>query len=102
MAGRADNSYESELESSNFGSIKTLLGICAVGLLAIFFLMPVIEDGTDKIVTMAIKNNTDDVVTGSVESEPEVRRYTVRQSVLQSDPSVPCIIYEDGTQEGGC
>ncbi|MEM1040619.1 MAG: hypothetical protein AAGI12_14245 [Pseudomonadota bacterium] len=45
----------------------------------------------------------DATVTGTVAAKPQrVKRYTIRRSVLQKDPNTPCIVYEDGTQEGGC
>jgi len=48
----------------------------------------------------------DATVTGSVGTQPRpakrTKRYTIRRSVLQKNPNTPCIIFEDGSREGGC
>lgn len=90
-----------ELDPKGFSSTQAALGFCALGLLAGLVVTPLV--GTDtQVVSTDITGAIDRTVTGSIADTGEARRYTIRQSVMQRDPNVPCIIFEDGTQEGGC
>lgn len=90
-----------ELDPKGFSSTQAALGFCALGLLAGLIVTPFVGTQT-QLVSTEITGAVDRTVTGSISTGEETRRYTIRQSVMQRDPSVPCIIYEDGTQEGGC
>lgn len=96
---------DEEVDPSGFSSFQAALGFCALGVLGALVLAPLADKGAQHIGVLASsQDGIDRTVTGAVEpAKPdEVRRYTIRRSVLQRDPSQDCIIYEDGTEEGGC
>lgn len=97
----AEDTMSEELDPDGFSSTQTALGFCALGLLGILFLTPVLSGGA-QIVSNELTGGIDRTVTGSIGKTDNTLRYTIRQSVMQSDPSVPCIIFEDGSQQGGC
>ena len=83
---------------------KTILGVCALGLLAALFLTPLLDSGAQRLARFSpIGNNgIDTTVTGSIKKADTRKRYIIRRSVMQKRPAEPCYIYEDGTREGGC
>ena len=84
--------------------IKLCLGFGAVAIAGGLFLTPVLDSGSEyasgepKVVYPGI----DPITTAGVPSKRATKRYTIRRSVLQKDPSEPCLIYEDGSREGSC
>jgi hypothetical protein len=95
------------------GSLRNALAFGALGLLAALVLAPALDNRPVSLATISdddLPIGIDRTVTGSVRpaADPVVEppqgtlRYTIRRSVVQSDPSEPCYIYEDGTSHGGC
>ncbi len=84
--------------------IKLCLGFGAVAVASALFLTPVLDSGSEfangdpKVVYPGI----DPITTAGISSNRATKRYTIRRSVLQKDPSEPCLIYEDGSREGSC
>jgi hypothetical protein len=84
--------------------IKLCLGFGAVAIAGALFLTPVLDsgsqyaDGDPEVIYPGI----DPITTAGVSSQRRTQRYTIRRSVLQQDPSTPCLIYEDGRREGNC
>lgn len=105
---------DAELDPQGFSSLQMALGFCALGALGALLVAPLMADGAARIGILADSDGgIDTTVVGSITSggassasplisPDETRTYTIRRSVLQADPTVDCIIYDDGTQEGGC
>ena len=86
-------------------SLRTALGFSVLGLLAALFLAPVLESGTQSLAWFANGGSNspiDQTVTGSVDETGGTRTYIIRRSVMQKDPTRPCIVYQDGTTEPDC
>ena len=113
--------YEKELDQQqqqieqlvSGGAVRSALAFGALGLLAAFILAPALDSGSVNIAASSnddLPGGIDRTVTGSITpvATPEVQRprgtvrYTIRRSVIQSNPSEPCYIYEDGTTQGDC
>ena len=95
------------------GALRSALAFGALGLLAALILAPALDNGSVNVAATSSDDlpvGIDRTVTGSITSAatPEVQhprgtvRYTIRRSVIQSNPSEPCYIYEDGTTQGDC
>lgn len=84
--------------------IKLCLGFGAVAVAGALFLTPVLDDGSQYANgnPEVIYPGIDPITTAGVPSSRRTKRYTIRRSVLQRDPSEPCLIYEDGRREGSC
>lgn len=92
-------------ELTGFSTVQVTVGFCVLGLLGALFLTPILDSGAQRLAGAAESlspGGFDRTVTGSINKPSRTKRYTIRRSVMQKDPSVPCIIYEDGTREGGC
>lgn len=113
--------YEKELDQQqrqieqlvSGGAVRTALAFGALGLLAALILAPALDSGSVNVAASSsddLPGEIDRTVTGSITpaATPEVQpprgtvRYTIRRSVIQSNPSEPCYIYEDGTSHGDC
>lgn len=108
MAGFGKRKRDEQDQIDNLTGISTIkvaVGFCIAGLAAAVFLTPVLDIGSERFdlsQRAKITGPVDTTVTGAIEKAKTSRRYTIRRSVMQKDPSVPCYIFEDGTREGGC
>lgn len=95
------------------GALRSALAFGVLGLLAALILTPALDNSSVDIAASSdddLPGGIDRTVTGSISpgTTPEVAppkgtvRYTIRRSVIQSNPSEPCYIYEDGTSHGDC
>ena len=95
------------------GAVRTALAFGVLGLLAALILTPALDNGSVNVAARSVDDLPGDIdrtVTGSItpSAAPEANRskgtvrYTIRRSVIQSNPSEPCYIYEDGTSHGDC
>ena len=104
--GKRKREEQNQIDSlTGISTIKLAIGFCAAGLAAAMFLTPLLDIGSERFALSqraAISGPVDRTVTGAIEKAKTVRRYTIRRSVMQKDPSRPCYIFEDGTMEGGC
>ena len=84
--------------------IKLCLGFGAVAIAGALFLTPVLDNGSEYANghPEVIYQGVDPITTAGVPSKRGATRYTIRRSVLQQDPSAPCLIYADGRREGDC
>lgn len=76
--------------------IALLFGSAAI---AIALIAAPIADNKSRQLGIAGPQSLDRIVTGSAESQ---RIYTIRRSVLQSDPHSICIIQANGERSGAC
>ncbi|MEO1398154.1 MAG: hypothetical protein AAFU56_04710 [Pseudomonadota bacterium] len=90
--------------SGGFTTLQAAGAFAVMALLAAIFVPGVYgEPGQRFAAFRGDPTTVDATITGSVEGKPKrTKRYTIRRSVLQKDPNKPCIIFEDGTREGGC
>ena len=112
--------YEKELDQQqqqieqlvSGGAVRSALAFGALGLLAALILTPALDNGSVNVAASSsedLPGDIDRTITGSISpaAAPPERsrgtvRYTIRRSVIQSNPSEPCYIYEDGTSHGDC
>ncbi|MEM8751206.1 MAG: hypothetical protein AAGF28_12975 [Pseudomonadota bacterium] len=101
---------------SGFSALHVALGFAALGLLSLVFLTPAVDRAAQRMALQYLNNGSvDNITTGSVRrsadrppvngasrSRGQTRRYTIRRSVLNKNPSEPCIIYDDGARSGNC
>ena len=93
---------------SGIPTVRLALGFCTLGLLAALFLTPLLDTAAEKLAGLGADEERvgiDRTVTGSVtptQRTDRPRRYIIRRSVMQKNPSAPCFLYEDGTREGEC
>ncbi|MEP1205726.1 MAG: hypothetical protein ABJM29_11985 [Rhizobiaceae bacterium] len=111
--GKRREAQREEIEQLNGGGVLRMAFVFGIlGLITALALAPALNDGSIDLAFFADENlgsPIDRTVTGSVQpaegavSLPDgTSRYTIRRSVLQSNPAEPCYIFEDGTQQGGC
>ena len=74
-----------------FGSIAVALALIVV---------PAV-DHPAKVAVADTADGIDPIITGST-TIPDIRRYTLRRSVLDGPRSGPCLLFPDGTQRGKC
>lgn len=103
---KAEIAEEEQLNTlTGFSTTKIAVGFCVAGLLAALFLTPVLDTGAQRLAFVqrsTLPNQIDTTVTGAIEKAKTSRRYIIRRSVMQKNPSQPCYIFEDGSREGGC
>lgn len=76
-----------------FGSIAVALALIIVPA----------ADRQAKLAAAGAAEGLDPVLTGSTAAAtPDIRRYTLRRSVLDDSRSEPCLMFPDGTQRGKC
>lgn len=104
--GKRQRAEQEQIDDlAGISNAKIAIGFCVAGLAAAVFLTPLLDMGADKLALgqrLAVSGPIDTTVTGAIEKAKKSRRYTIRRSVMQRDPSQPCYIFEDGTREGGC
>ncbi|MEE9314456.1 MAG: hypothetical protein V3V02_07385 [Rhizobiaceae bacterium] len=102
---------EQELDPSNFSSVQTAIGFSVLGLVGALLFSVTMGDDFEKIASIFPSDDNQDMgidrtIVGSISKsgskKGKVKRYTVRQSVLQSRGSALCIIQADGSQKGDC
>ncbi|MEL6968384.1 MAG: hypothetical protein AAGM04_13480 [Pseudomonadota bacterium] len=91
-------------DARGFSTLQAALGFAAIAVVAGMFIPELYSRKDAKLASFQTAAGIDRTVTGTIaDSKPKrVRRYTVRRSIWQKDPSKPCIIYDDGSREGGC
>lgn len=78
-------------------NVALLFGTAIIALTLI--VTPLVSQEKDKVEASTL--GYDDIKTGSIPShDGKVKRYTIRRSVLQSDPSEVCIIDDNGDRTG--
>jgi len=111
--GKRREAQQEEIELLTGGSTLRLAFVFGLlGLVTALAVAPALNNGTLDLASFKddqLPTQIDRTVTGSVETAPDAikmptgtSRYTIRRSVLQSNPAEPCFIFEDGTQQGGC
>ena len=85
---------------------RLVAAFCAVAGLGSLLILPLAPTGVQQLPVdqsrIAIDgSNVDRTAVGSIR-EGGKRRYSVRRSVLNSDPQETCVIYENGTYDGSC
>ncbi|MEM1317664.1 MAG: hypothetical protein AAGF29_05305 [Pseudomonadota bacterium] len=103
---RALKSAESRDGILGFTPVQAAFGFCAVAGLGSLLILPLAGSGVQPLPVdqdrIAIdKTNVDRTAVGSIRDGGK-RRYSVRRSVLNTDPAEPCVIYADGSYEGSC
>ena len=92
---------------SGFKIAKTALFYAAASLIIALFVVPWNNINSQRLVAAVtgsdatVTSGIDRTVTGSVKKDG-TKRKRIRRSVLQSDPSKPCYVLENGTTEGDC
>jgi hypothetical protein len=89
--------------SNRIGAVNLalLFGTAAIALSLI--LTPMLSSDKGDTGMQANTTDYDNITTGSIPThDGKVKRYTIRRSVLQENPSDVCIINQDGTRTGGC
>ena len=106
---RGDNRHNPEHEQVEnligFSIPPLVIGFGIAGFLGVLFLTPVLDNGARTIAVARDTVTTDPVdttITGAIGKPEKARRYTIRRSVIQKNPAVPCYIFEDGSRKGGC
>ena len=103
---RALKSAEARESILGFTPIQAAFGFCAVAGLGSLLILPLAPTGVQQLPVdqsrIAIDgSNVARTAVGSIR-EGGKRRYSVRRSVLNSDPQETCVIYENGTYDGSC
>lgn len=75
-----------------FGSAAAALSLIVV---------PMVDRET-KLIVAERSAGVDAMTTGSIGSDANARRYTLRRSVLDRPDRTPCIMFPDGRQAGAC
>ncbi len=92
--------------TSGLTSVQTALGFGAAAFVAALFLTPMLDTGSQRVAYFGSfkgGQNIDPITTATTrKGDVKTKRYTIRRSVLQKNPSEPCIIYETGLSEGDC
>ncbi len=108
MAGLKDR-HEAEKQQieglMGLTSLKSAIGFSVLGLLAAILLVPMVQSGSQTLAWIGnggSDRQIDSTVTGSVDEESGTRTYIIRRSVLQKNPTQPCIVYQDGTTQADC
>lgn len=106
MMNERGNGFTAFLKNQRgFTSLKLALGFSVCAIAAALFLTPLVDsnDQTFAYFSDGFQDpGFDNITTGSVKKRDNIKRYTIRRSVLQKDPEAPCIIYESGLREGDC
>lgn len=79
-------------------NLALLFGTAVIALALV--LTPVLSAKTDKRLMANVPDEFDMISTGSIPKDGNVKRYTVRRSVLQEMPGSVCIIDSNGTGPG--
>jgi hypothetical protein len=78
-------------------NVALLFGTAIIALTLI--ITPLVSQQKDRMEASTL--GYDDIKTGSIPShDGKVKHYTIRRSILQSDPSAVCIIDDDGNRTG--
>lgn len=104
---------ENELDPSNFSSVQSAIGFCVMGLVGALLFTTVAGTGTEKDNASNLiasrgpaPAGVDRTVVGSIKkgevSKGNVKRYTERRSILQSNLEQVCTIYVNGRESGNC
>ncbi|KAB0677062.1 hypothetical protein F6X38_19570 [Aureimonas leprariae] len=75
-----------------FGSAAAALSLIVVPM----------ADRQAKLIVAERASDLDAMTTGSIGSDANVQRYTIRRSVLDRPDRAPCIMFPDGRQTGAC
>jgi hypothetical protein len=87
------------VKSGPIGALNVALLFGTVVIALTLIITPLLTK--DKDALEASTMGYDDIKTGSIPThDGKVKRYTIRRSVLQSDPSEGCIISEGGSRSG--
>jgi hypothetical protein len=97
-----DQSDEIETgRSFNTGVLSFTLTVAAAVVVLSLMITPFVSSSVNSYALSAGRLNTDNIITGSIPSNPGVQRYTIRRSVLQATPDTVCII-RDGSSRVEC
>ena len=91
-------------ENNSFGSSGLLtyaLSIVAAVAVITALVTPLIASNVQELTASANLSGSDDVVTGSVAAPAQMKRYTIRRSILQPSAGAVCIIPE-GSKKVEC
>jgi hypothetical protein len=87
------------VKTGPIGALNVALLFCTAIIALTLIVTPLLTKDDDKIEASTM--GYDDIKTGSIPThDGKVKRYTIRRSVLQSNPGDVCIINENGDKTG--
>ena len=93
----------SSMTDAGFGALRITLLFGSLAIAVALFVAPLMDRGDPaRVASSTYFRNLDRTATGTAGKTVGYTQYTVRRSVLQSNPRALCIVHANGMQSGDC
>ncbi|WP_421856933.1 hypothetical protein [Oricola sp.] len=88
---------------AGWGMLRITLLFGSLAIAVALFLTPLLDrDGSTRFAASSIYGGIDRTATGTARGVQGRNQYTIRRSILQTDPGGVCIIHSNGAKSGNC
>ena len=93
----------SSMSDAGFGALRITLLFGSLAVAVALFVAPLMDRGNStRLASSPYFRALDRTATGTARQPQGYAQYTIRRSVLQTNPRAMCIIHANGTRSGDC